>query len=94
MRLIRGTLPIQDAPCAVSINAKGAITSCTATTTPTAAATARLRQIHSSHSAWGAIAKPAKKWVISASEENTAHQVRFRREGSARARTNHRNAAR
>lgn len=77
----------------MSVTASGSTASCTTPTAATAIAAARLRATHSSHSASGATRNPAKKWVMTASAEHTAHQLRLRRDGSLRARTKNRKDA-
>ena len=63
----------------------GTSANCTTATAPAAYAIVRLRITYSSHSASGATRKPAKKWVRTASAENTPHSAMFRVDGAFQA---------
>ena len=66
-------------------NNNGRSASCTAATAPTPIAIARFRITYSSHRASGATRKPAKKWVNTASAENTPHRTILRVDGAFQA---------
>ena len=76
--------PSNDAVACVTSNGTSAHS--IAAMIPAAIAIARLRITYKSHSASGATRNPAKKWVSSASPENTPHSAMFRVEGSRHAR--------
>ena len=75
------------------VNSRGASASCTAATAPAAIAIARSRITYRSHSASGATRKPAKKWVSTASAENTPQSATFLRDGWCQARAKYRSEA-
>ena len=92
-RIFSAIWAIHPTPWPVSTRAKGSIAAWTTATIPTAASATRVRADHSSQTASGATRKAAKKWVMSASEDHSAHPARFRRVGRRRALMNHRNEA-